>query len=59
MASSRIDPDAYAEGVAAFTEDGMVQLVTIIGYYGLVSLTLNAFEVQVTPDMSDPFPAYS
>ena len=27
-----------------------------VGYYSLVSLTLNAFEIPLREDMSDPFP---
>ncbi len=52
----RIDDALYAEAKSAFGEGGVIELVTIIGYYGLVSLTLNAFEVPLTADMKDPFP---
>jgi 4-carboxymuconolactone decarboxylase len=39
-------PEAlYAEGVAALGERGMVELVGILGYYGMVSMTLNTFEI--------------
>ena len=37
----------YDRGVAAFGERGVAELMAVIGYYTLVSMTLNAFEVQV------------
>ena len=33
----------------------VVELVGILGYYSLVSLTLNAFEVPVPPGAPEPF----
>ena len=44
----------YAEAEAALGTTGLVDLVGILGYYTLVSMTLNAFEVP-TPDGSRPF----
>ena len=44
----------YAEAEAALGTGGLVDLVGILGYYTLVSMTLNAFEVP-TPDGSRPF----
>jgi 4-carboxymuconolactone decarboxylase len=34
---------------------GLVDLVGILGYYGLISMTINAFEVAVPTDAVDPF----
>ncbi len=48
----RVDPDRYAAGVAVLGERGMVELVTLCGYYTLISFTLNAFEVGL-PDGVD------
>ena len=45
---------AYARVIALFGERGAVDLVGIIGYYCLVSLTLNAFELQVPPGETPP-----
>lgn len=39
-----------------FGEAGLIELVTLIGYYGLVSYTLNMFEVDLLEGMVDPFP---
>ena len=52
----RVDDARYAEGVAAFGETGMIELVATVGYYCLVSLTLNAFRVPLAEGMTDPFP---
>jgi 4-carboxymuconolactone decarboxylase len=50
-------PDAlYAEGRDLFGETGLIELVATVGYYSLVSFTLNAFQVPLAEDMTDPFP---
>ncbi|WP_160000224.1 carboxymuconolactone decarboxylase family protein [Roseomonas sp. 18066] len=47
-------PDAlYAQAVAALGERGMVELIGILGYYALVSMTLNTFEIGL-PDSFSP-----
>lgn len=45
----------YDRAVAAFGEQGLAELMAVIGYYVLVSMTLNAFEVQVGPGMKAVF----
>jgi 4-carboxymuconolactone decarboxylase len=52
----RLSDDEYASARSVFTEPELVELVSVIGYYCLISLTLNAFEVPLTAAMSDPFP---
>jgi 4-carboxymuconolactone decarboxylase len=42
-----VDDATYARAVAAFGEKGVVELVAIMGYYALISMTLNVFEVPV------------
>jgi hypothetical protein len=37
-------------------EQGVVEIVTTIGYYCLICLTLNAFEVPLLTRMDDPWP---
>ena len=51
----RVSQPAYAAAVVAFGEQTVVELVAILGYYGLVSMTLNAFEIPLPPGESDPF----
>ena len=52
----RLDDDTYRQGVELWGESGMIELVTVIGYYCIVSLTLNTFEIPVSDTMQDPFP---
>ncbi len=54
----RLTDDEYAAGVAALGETGMIELVTVIGYYCMVSFTLNTFEIPLSDTMTDPFPTY-
>ena len=56
VSTSRLPDDLYAEGVATFGETGLVELVSSVGYYCMVSLTLNAFEVPLVDGMTDPWP---
>jgi 4-carboxymuconolactone decarboxylase len=44
--SNRIAEPLYRKGIATFGERGMVELVGIVGYYTLVAMTLNAFEMK-------------
>lgn len=58
LATGRVPKPLYEAGVAALGERGMVELVGILGYYCLVALTLNAFELgipgSVAPELDDP-----
>ena len=56
LTEHKIIPDTYAHGLEAFGEDGMIELVATVGYYCLISLTLNAFEIPLADNMRDPFP---
>lgn len=42
----RVSEALYSEAVAAFGEPAVVELVGIYGYYALVAMTLNVFEVR-------------
>ena len=59
----RISDDSFAVGMAALGEVGMVDLVGICGYYTLISMTINAFEVPdgdgpALPDLTLPVSDY-
>lgn len=56
LQAHRLDDALYREAVTVIGERSLIELVTTIGYYCLVSLTLNAFEVPLLDDMVDPFP---
>ena len=45
FAGHKISDATYARAVEQFSERGVVDLVGIIGYYGLICATLNVFEV--------------
>ena len=51
-----ISDATYADAAERFGPQGMVELTTTVGYYCLVSLMLNAFQVGVVEGMTDPFP---
>ncbi|MGI4813556.1 MAG: carboxymuconolactone decarboxylase family protein [Janthinobacterium lividum] len=42
----RIADDLYADAVAALGEAGVVDLIGIAGYYTLISMTINVFQVE-------------
>jgi len=50
----RLAQETFDEAVAVLGLPTLVDLIATVGYYGLVSLTLNAFEVP-TPDGSSAF----
>ena len=58
LASGRVAQPVYARGVAELGEKGMVELVGILGYYCMVALTLNTFELglpgSIAPELDDP-----
>jgi 4-carboxymuconolactone decarboxylase len=43
--------DAFAETLDCFGEQATVELTTLVGYYALVAMTLNVFEVALPPDL--------
>ncbi|MBC7155404.1 MAG: carboxymuconolactone decarboxylase family protein [Rhodobacteraceae bacterium] len=47
----------YARAVAQFGTRTVVELVGILGYYTLISMTINAFRVPLPDDTTDPFAA--
>ncbi|CAN7720778.1 carboxymuconolactone decarboxylase family protein [Variovorax paradoxus] len=62
LTDGRISAELYERGTAQLGGQGMVELVGVLGYYCLVALTLNAFELgipeNVAPELRDPqFPA--
>jgi 4-carboxymuconolactone decarboxylase len=50
-----VPDDVYAAAEAALGPAGTVELVGILGYYGLISMTIKAFRVPVPPDAPEPF----
>jgi 4-carboxymuconolactone decarboxylase len=52
----RLSDAQFERARTVFSERELVELVTVIGYYCQISLTLNAFEAPLLDGMADPFP---
>ncbi len=51
----RLSQETYERAVTAFGEQGVTELVGLCGYYTLVSMTLNAFNVPLPVGADYPF----
>ena len=54
LATNRVAQANYQRAVDAFGEQGVVDLVGVCGYYMLVSMTLNVFEMPLPPGEPEP-----
>jgi 4-carboxymuconolactone decarboxylase len=54
--TQRLSADGFREAVAALGERGLVEIVSIIGYYTLIANTLNVFAVGLPAGAALPFP---
>ena len=52
----RVPEEQYRAALDAFGEQGLIELVTLAGYYTITSMTVNCFDVDLAPGMVDPFP---
>ncbi|HTU09603.1 MAG TPA: carboxymuconolactone decarboxylase family protein [Allosphingosinicella sp.] len=57
LGDRRVAAATYDALLAALGEPAAAELVGILGYYALVSMTIVAFEVPTTGEGPDPFPA--
>lgn len=55
LATNRVSQATYQRTIDAFGERGTVDLIGVVGYYSLVSMTLNVFEVDLPPGETPPF----
>ncbi len=53
-ASHRVGAETYAQAVERLDEHGVVELVGVMGYYGLVAMTLNVFEMELPEGEPQP-----
>jgi|TARA_B100000315_G_scaffold173327_1_gene161770 4-carboxymuconolactone decarboxylase len=51
-----VPQDIYDSAVSVFGEQGVVELIAATGYYTMVAMTLNTFEIQPPADVELPFP---
>ncbi|MBL8674883.1 MAG: carboxymuconolactone decarboxylase family protein [Rhodospirillales bacterium] len=52
--TNRVSEPNFKRAIAAFGERGVVDLVGVCGYYMLVSMTLNVFQINVPPGEPEP-----
>ena len=54
--TQRLSDQSFNEAVKAFGEQGLVEIISIIGYYTLIGNTLNVFQVGLPEGETPPFP---
>lgn len=52
----RLTAAEFARAEAELGRRGLVELVTLAGYYGMIGAILNAFDVDLPPGLAPPFP---
>jgi 4-carboxymuconolactone decarboxylase len=55
LTTREVSDATYQEALARLGKKGVVELTGILGYYGLISMTIKAFEVPLPPGRGDPF----
>ena len=55
LATRDVTAATYRHALAQLGQKGVVELVGILGYYGLISMTIKAFEVPLPPGTPEPF----
>jgi 4-carboxymuconolactone decarboxylase len=55
LETKRVATPTYRRVVDLLGETAAVELVGVLGYYGLISMTICAFEVPVPPGETEPF----
>ncbi len=53
--TKRVSEKTYRRAVDALGQKAVVELVGILGYYGLISMTINVFEVPLPAGEPEPF----
>ncbi len=54
LETRKLGEDGYARGLRAFGEEGLVELVTLIGFYHAVSVVITAFDVEAPEGDPEP-----
>jgi 4-carboxymuconolactone decarboxylase len=57
FATNRVSDATYKRAIATLGEQGLVDLVGTVGYYSLVSITLNVFQMELPPGEKAPLAA--
>ncbi len=56
LTTGRVGDDVYAAAQGFVGDQGMAELTQLIGYYCLISLTLNTFQVELPPGNTPAWP---
>jgi len=56
LTTHRIADDTWTRAQAVLGMRAVVDLVGLLGYYGLISMTIKAFEVSLPPEAPNPLP---
>src|SRR5712691_11114904 len=54
--TQRLSDDSFNEAIAALGEQGLVEVIGVVGYYTLIANTLNVFQVGLPAGEALPFP---
>lgn len=55
--TNRVSDATYKRAIATLGEQGLVDLVGVVGYYSLVSITLNVFQMELPAGEKEPLAA--
>jgi 4-carboxymuconolactone decarboxylase len=55
LTTHAVSDATYGQALAQLGQKAVVELVGILGYYGLISMTIKAFEVPLPPGTPEPF----
>jgi 4-carboxymuconolactone decarboxylase len=55
LTAHEVSEPTYQNALARLGKKGVVELTGILGYYGLISMTIKAFEVPLPPGTPEPF----
>lgn len=50
----QVSDEVYARAIAEIGEEGVMEVIGLIGYYTMVSMTLNAFQVKLPDGVAEP-----
>ncbi len=57
LRNRRVSDATFQLALDTLGQVGAVDLVGVLGYYGLISMTINAFQVPLPEGVEDPFPS--
>ena len=57
LRNRRVSDATFQLALDTLGQVGVVDLIGVLGYYGLISMTIKAFEVPLPEGVEDPFPA--